>query len=142
MNLSPNKLTRKFTEKELPEIAGEILEKTKPGIFLFYGKMGTGKTTLIKELCSRLQVTDTTSSPTFSIINEYSSPKGIIYHLDLYRIENQEEILNLGLEEYLEHGYYVFIEWPEKMEFLLSENFYKIFLKTEPDTNRTLTLHT
>jgi tRNA threonylcarbamoyladenosine biosynthesis protein TsaE len=110
-------------------------------IILFYGEMGAGKTTLIKEICTQLGVTDTMSSPTFSVINEYrASNNKIIYHFDLYRIKSIEECLDLGMEEYLDSGNYCFIEWPEVAAPLLPEKYYSLSIKTEKDNTRSIIL--
>lgn len=90
-------------------------------VFLFYGNMGAGKTTFIKELCRVLHVEDNTSSPTFAIVNEYASPKGPIYHFDFYRLKDEQEAFDFGYEEYFYSGNYCFIEWPEKIPNLLPE---------------------
>jgi tRNA threonylcarbamoyladenosine biosynthesis protein TsaE len=105
----------------LPDAARQILSfaGTKR-ILCFYGDLGAGKTTLIKELCKQLGVTDAGSSPTFSLVNEYASENGEkLFHFDLYRLKNEQEIYDIGYEEYLFSGNYCFIEWPEKMEKLL-----------------------
>jgi len=81
-------------------------------IFVVNGPMGAGKTTLIKEFCKALNSKDSFSSPTYSIVNEYSYPGGKIFHFDLYRIEKPEQLLDIGMEEYLDSGQYCFIEWP------------------------------
>lgn len=92
-------------------------------IFLFYGNMGAGKTTFIKEICKILGVYNEVTSPSFSIVNEYSSEKfPIIYHFDFYRIEKKTEIYDIGFEEYLEKNALVFIEWPEKLDGLTPAN--------------------
>jgi len=86
----------------------------------FYAEMGTGKTTFINELCKQLGVTTETSSPTYSIVNEYASNKGqTIYHIDLYRINTIEEAIELGIEDYINNNSFCFIEWPEVIEALL-----------------------
>lgn len=86
----------------------------KERVFLFDAPMGAGKTTFIKSLCSRLGVTDTMSSPTYSVVNEYAAHGGQrLYHFDLYRLRTTSELVDIGFEEYLESGYYLFIEWPE-----------------------------
>ncbi len=84
-------------------------------IWLFYGEMGAGKTTLIKTLARQLGVKEVMSSPTFSIVNEYSAGHGKIYHIDLYRLSNEQEILETGIEEYFDSGAYCLVEWAEKL---------------------------
>ncbi len=108
---------------QLPKIAKEILDRSLTyKKFLFYGEMGLGKTTLIKELSLQLGVTDVVSSPTFSIINEYVSLyNGTIYHFDFYRLKNEEEAFDMGCEEYLYGDNYCFIEWPEKIPSLIND---------------------
>jgi len=95
-------------------------------IFLFDAPMGAGKTTLIKEICIQLGSGDHFSSPTYSIINEYTYPGGKIYHFDLYRLKSQEELLDLGIEEHLGFGNYCFFEWPELVEELIDGKYLKI----------------
>lgn len=98
---------------ELPNVAKRILELEPANrIFLFDAQMGAGKTTLIKDMCRALGSKDNFSSPTFSIVNEYSYPSGKIFHLDLYRIQSKEELLDIGIEDYLDSNNYCFIEWP------------------------------
>jgi tRNA threonylcarbamoyladenosine biosynthesis protein TsaE len=93
----------------------------------FYGEMGAGKTTIIKEICKALQVKDITSSPSFSLINEYLTIDGRnIYHFDFYRINKKEEVFDLGYEEYFYSKSLCLIEWPEKIESLLPIPHYKI----------------
>jgi len=94
----------------------------KHRVWLFYGEMGVGKTTLIKAICTALGTKDQVSSPTFSIVNEYASPQGPIYHFDFYRIRNEQEALDLGYEEYFYSGHYCFVEWPELIPSLLPED--------------------
>ena len=107
---------------EIPNVAKQILEYSFPKKkFLFYGDMGVGKTTLIKELSLQLGVFDVVSSPTFSIINEYLSLKhGKVYHFDFYRIEDENEAFQIGCEDYFFGDDYCFIEWPERIPNLLS----------------------
>lgn len=104
-------------------------------VFAFYGKMGAGKTTFIQAICRYLGSTDNVISPTFALINEYTSPKGSIYHFDFYRIKEMEEAFDLGYEDYLYSGSYCFIEWPEKIEPLLPENI--VTVKIEVDEHET-----
>lgn len=98
-------------------------------VFLFEGEMGAGKTTFIKALCSALGSVDNFSSPTFSLVNEYSYPNGKIFHFDLYRIKDLNEVLDIGMDEYLDSGQYCFIEWPEKMLSIISQPAIRISLK-------------
>lgn len=116
---------------ELPSVVLEFIQKiAKKKHFAFYGEMGVGKTTFIKELCKSLGVLDKVTSPTFSIINEYySEDNGNIYHFDFYRIRDIEEVYNLGYEDYFYSDHYCFIEWPELVEQLLPEHISKIYIK-------------
>jgi tRNA threonylcarbamoyladenosine biosynthesis protein TsaE len=96
--------------------AAEKFLKTAPAgkIIAFYGAMGAGKTTIIKSICTILGATDTVTSPTFTLVNEYKTATGkSIYHIDFYRIKKAEEIFDFGIEEYFDSGSWCFIEWPE-----------------------------
>ena len=110
---------------DLDNISHEILRLFPDRrIFGFYGQMGAGKTTLIKNLCKHLGVTDTVNSPTFAIVNEYRTICGeAVYHMDFYRVRNSRELMDIGYEEYFYSGDYCLIEWPEKFEELLPDNF-------------------
>jgi len=109
-------------ETELEEVATQLLTNFKDDrIFLFFGDMGVGKTTFIKQICKNLGVTDLVNSPTFSIVNEYHA-KEPIYHLDMYRLKEEQEAYDIGYEEYLYSGYYCFIEWPTRIMNLLPKN--------------------
>ncbi len=126
---------------QLPNAAKQLIEFAgEDKILLFYGEMGAGKTTLIKAFCVAIGVEDAVSSPTFSIVNEYHCPDGIIYHFDFYRLKTQAEALDLGLEEYLYSGNYCLIEWPEKIPDLLPEKYLKISIEAQPDQRRKLTI--
>ncbi|MCD6017450.1 MAG: tsaE [Bacteroidetes bacterium] len=117
--------------QQLLEFAGE------QRVFTFDAPMGSGKTTFIKSLCLELSVTDTMSSPTYSIVNEYHTDFDLkLFHFDLYRLKNPEELFELGFEEYLSSGNYVFIEWPELANDFLS-SFVRIIINTE-NNNRYL----
>ena len=108
-------------KKELPVAARKLLNHfQEKRIFAFYGAMGAGKTTFIKSVCESLGAADLVSSPSFTLINEYRrSGGGFLYHIDLYRIKNRTEMLDLGIEEYFFSGSYCFIEWPEMIEEIL-----------------------
>jgi tRNA threonylcarbamoyladenosine biosynthesis protein TsaE len=131
-------MERTYSLEELPEIAKAIIQTSKSPIYLFYGGMGVGKTTLIKEICKQMGVKDTVSSPTFGIVNEYESESGPVYHFDFYRITDQEEALDIGIEDYFYSGQPVFIEWPEKISRFLPETYVKISLEKKEDTKRHL----
>ncbi|HWD88944.1 MAG TPA: tRNA (adenosine(37)-N6)-threonylcarbamoyltransferase complex ATPase subunit type 1 TsaE [Mucilaginibacter sp.] len=108
-------------------------------IFLFYGDMGAGKTTFIQSLCTALGVHEPVTSPTFSIVNEYTGTSGKLYHFDFYRLKKQEEALDMGYEEYFYSGSYCFIEWPEKIPDLLPEHYIRVDIQVLSDTERKLT---
>jgi tRNA threonylcarbamoyladenosine biosynthesis protein TsaE len=127
-----------FDINSIEEVAKSILEKAKSKTILFYGKMGVGKTTLINELVKQLGGLMDTSSPTFSIVNEYEIKDDIVYHFDFYRIEDEYEALDLGIEEYFYSNRWVFIEWPEKIDVLLPENVGILRLKLNENGTRNL----
>ena len=110
-------------------------------VFAFYGDMGAGKTTFINALCRVLGVEeDTTNSPSFSIVNEYRSDTTaeMIYHFDLYRIENLEEAFDIGIEDYFDSGAVCFLEWPERIEDILPYDTVKVEIKINDDDTRQL----
>ena len=110
-------------------------------VFAFYGQMGAGKTTFINELCRQLGVeTDTTNSPSFAIINEYRSDTTaeLIYHFDCYRLENEQEAVDIGAEDYFDSGAVCLIEWPERIEGLLPDDTVRVDLTVNDDESRTL----
>ena len=128
--------------EEIDKTAKEFIEVVKgQKIFAFYGKMGSGKTTFIKELCKQLGSDENITSPTFSIVNEYeTNNNGLIYHFDFYRIENQEEAYDLGYEDYLFSDNYCFIEWPELIENLLPENCIRVNIEELEDGTRQINI--
>jgi len=125
---------------EALKVAAQQVLATYPEdrIFLFYGQMGAGKTTFINELCQALGVLDHTSSPTFSIVNEYDSESGTIFHFDFYRLKNEVEALDMGYEEYFYSGAYCFVEWSEKIPNLIPDKPLKVFIETNEDLSRTI----
>lgn len=126
------------SEDNLREVAEAILKAyPQERVFGFYGEMGTGKTTLIKEMCNALGVQDITSSPTFAIINEYWTTSGQpVYHFDFYRIDEPADATRVGFEEYLYSGSYCFIEWTEKVEEILQDDFVRVDILRVDDSKR------
>ena len=110
-------------------------------LLAFFGEMGAGKTTLIQELCRQLGVVQDVTSPTFALVNEYfSSREGTIFHFDFYRLDEAEEALDIGFEDYLASGYICFMEWPEKIGPYLPEDSLKINISVMPDNSRLIKL--
>jgi len=121
---------------DLAKIAAELLVFISDcKIICFQGDLGAGKTTLIKSICTQLGCKNIASSPTYSIINEYMSDVGVIYHMDLYRLKSIEEALDLGIEDYLYSGNYVFIEWPDLILPILEE-YHIVKISTIDKSNR------
>jgi tRNA threonylcarbamoyladenosine biosynthesis protein TsaE len=130
-----------FKEKDIDQIAEYFLSIIKDCKHLaFYGEMGAGKTTFITALCHALWTIDLVSSPSFAIINEYSTRKGDnIYHFDFYRIKTPVELLDIGFYDYCNDDVFCFIEWPEKAGEILPLDFIKINLDVSDDGSRILT---
>lgn len=127
---------------DLSQIANWIIKNASSRTVLFYGAMGSGKTTLIKEISKQLGVQDVTSSPTFSLVNEYQSENDeLVYHFDFYRINDEEEAYDIGIEEYFDNDAWCFVEWPEKVQNLLPLEASVIKLTINPDNTRTLELN-
>jgi tRNA threonylcarbamoyladenosine biosynthesis protein TsaE len=113
--------------QDLESIAQRIVQEAgMECIWVFRGPMGSGKTTLIKSICKALGVEDNVSSPTFSLVNEYSSASGPIYHFDFYRINSIEEVYDLGYEDYFFSGSICMLEWAERITELLPEHYFEI----------------
>jgi tRNA threonylcarbamoyladenosine biosynthesis protein TsaE len=126
--------------EDLGELAKQIVNLTDLKVFAFYGEMGAGKTTLIKKIVEVLGSNDEVSSPTFSLVNEYfSETTGTIYHFDFYRIESEDEVFDIGYEDYLYTSHYCFIEWPEKIANLLPSSHVKVTIKDQ-ESKRLITL--
>ena len=135
-------MQRIFELTELESVAKALLEATQGRIFLFYGKMGVGKTTLIKMIAKVLGVTDTVSSPTFSLVNEYrTTSQEIVYHFDFYRINSEVEALDMGIEEYFDSKAFCLIEWPEKIKNLLPLDAVSVYIEEMPDGKRKLVIN-
>lgn len=123
---------------EIDSVAMQLLSRVKSKTLLFYGDMGAGKTTLIKALVKALGAADLASSPTFSLVNEYHTDKGKIFHFDFYRIKDETEALDMGIEDYLNTNSWKLIEWPQKIENLLDEDVQKLEVSIETDDVRKL----
>ena len=125
---------------QLPEAAEKFVavmdDRT---VYAFYGQMGAGKTTFINALCRRLGVEDdVTNSPSFAIINEYRSDTTaeLIYHFDLYRLEDIDEALDISVEDYFDSGALCFLEWPERIEDILPDDTVRVDIRVNDDDSR------
>ena len=125
-------------EKAAQEFVAAMGERK---VFAFYGKMGAGKTTFIKAVCEELGVEDVINSPTFAIVNEYVDGQGEpIYHFDFYRIKKEQEVLDIGYEDYVYSGHVCFMEWPELIENLLPDDAVKVTIEEETDGSRKVSI--
>ena len=131
-----------FSLQELEEVAQKIIAQNLNKVILFNGEMGVGKTTLIKQLCKSLRVIGATSSPTFSLVNEYETATNqVVYHFDFYRLNNEVEALDMGIDDYLYSGNWCFIEWAEKIPNLIPESHSVISISLLTNGNRLLKLN-
>lgn len=119
-------MQKEYNLAQIEEIASAVLAHSEHKIIAFHGDMGVGKTTLIKVLAKQLGVNELTNSPTFSIVNEYRTTNDVIYHFDCYRIEDEVEAYDIGIEDYLYSDAWCFIEWPERIENLLPDDITKV----------------
>ena len=127
--------------EDISRAAQEFLPLLKePPVVAFYGGLGAGKTTFIKALCDQLQVTDSVTSPSFAIVNEYHSALTgrPVYHFDFYRIKKLEEVYDIGYDDYVYSGYPCLIEWPEMVETLLPDDYLHVRIEVKPDESREL----
>jgi len=130
-----------YSLSELTDVAQKVIKNSKNNVLLFYGEMGVGKTTLIKEIVKQLGVNDNVSSPTFSLVNEYHSTDGSkIFHFDFYRINNEDEALDMGIEEYFYSNCWCLVEWPNKIENLLPLKSVTISITANENQLRTIEL--
>jgi len=125
----------KFQINQLKEVAEDVKKDINTNIVLISGEMGVGKTTLIKEVFSSMNVIDNVSSPTFSIINEYRTKQNkVVYHMDLYRLKNISETEDIGLFEYLESGNLCIIEWGDMIEKLIDSKYDKFIISKQNES--------
>jgi tRNA threonylcarbamoyladenosine biosynthesis protein TsaE len=130
-----------FSLDQINQAAEKIISQNPRKIILFNGKMGVGKTTFIKALSKVLGVKNSTNSPTFSLVNEYKTTDGnLVYHFDVYRLKNEIEAFDMGIDEYLYSGEWCFIEWAEKIKNLIPEEHSIITIIHLPDGQRKLIL--
>ena len=127
-----------FDLEHINEAAQYFLAANPPKVVLFNGAMGAGKTTFIKALCLALGVKSATSSPTFSLVNEYEAAEGLVYHFDMYRLKHESEAFDFGIEDYLYSGNWCFIEWAEKIPNLIPEEHLVVTLTVLNDGKRHL----
>jgi tRNA threonylcarbamoyladenosine biosynthesis protein TsaE len=130
-----------FTIDEIESVTKQIIAQHPEKVILFHGEMGVGKTTLIKQLCKTLGVNSATSSPTFSLVNEYETTTNqIVYHFDFYRLKTEMEALDMGADDYFYSGNWCFIEWAEKIPNLIPEEHSVVTIELRPDGKRNLKL--
>lgn len=129
-----------YSQNQIDQIVRQILHKVQSKTLCFYGEMGAGKTTLIKALVKELGGEESVFSPTFGIVNEYYLKTGEVlgYHFDFYRLENEIEALDLGLEDYLSQDLWIFMEWPGKINSFLPDDISKIIIETVDHHTRKL----
>ncbi len=135
-------MNKSFNISDINSIAKEILLSVNSKTILFYGEMGVGKTTLISEIVKELGYVHDVSSPTFSIVNEYEIKDGLVYHFDFFRIKNEEEVYDIGFEDYLSSDNWIFIEWPDKINSLIPDHINEIHLEKASGNSRKIKLKT
>ncbi len=133
-------ITEHFDLEAIDDVASKLLKSFKTKTVLFYGEMGVGKTTLISALLKALGAKVKATSPTFSIVNEYEVKDDIVYHFDFYRLKHANEALDIGLEDYLYSGHWIFMEWPDKIKDFMPNETDILHLKLNKNGSRTLKL--
>ena len=130
-----------FSLEDIASVAEKVVAQNPQKVILFHGEMGAGKTTFIKHLCKALGVTEATSSPTFSLVNEYQTiDNQIVYHFDFYRLKQETEALDMGADDYFYSGNWCFIEWAEQIPNLIPEEHSVITIQVLADGKRQLQL--
>ena len=130
-----------FSIDQIASVAQQVVNANPKKVILFYGEMGAGKTTFIKQLCKTIGVTEATSSPTFSLVNEYQTTNNeTVYHFDFYRLKTETEALDMGVDDYLYSGNWCFIEWAEQIPNLIPEEHSVIRISEQADGKRFLEL--
>ncbi len=130
-----------FSLNEINKVANKIIASNPQKVMLFNGEIGVGKTTFIKQLCKNLGVNEATSSPTFSLVNEYQIANNqLVYHFDFYRLNSETEALDMGIDDYLYSGNWCFIEWSEKIPNLIPAEHSVINIELLENGKRKLTL--
>ena len=131
-----------YRESQINEVANELIQKVPSKIICFHGEMGAGKTTLIKAIVRQLGSIGEASSPTFGIVNEYQGQKGqvLAYHFDFYRLNDENEALDLGIEDYFNTDVWIFMEWAEKIKSLIPPDATEIVIKVIDESTRKLIL--
>ena len=129
-----------YSLSQIREVAAKCIELINgKNVVAFHGPMGSGKTTLIHAICDEKKVTSPVSSPTFALINEYSAPGGSIFHIDLYRLDDEDEAIRAGVEDCLYSGKTCLVEWPEKAPSIFPEDSIHIFIEPLNANERRLT---
>ncbi|MFN3942314.1 MAG: tRNA (adenosine(37)-N6)-threonylcarbamoyltransferase complex ATPase subunit type 1 TsaE [Flavobacterium sp.] len=131
-----------FQLNEISTVAHQLVLLFQHPLICLEGEMGAGKTTLIKAICEVMGVKSPVSSPTFSLVNEYESNAGILFHFDLYRLKEETEALDFGIEDYLDSGNYCFIEWFDKIPNLLPAHYHLINISIVNNNTRKITFFT
>ncbi len=136
-------MKRTFRLDEIQDVAKQLLQEAPNKILCLYGDMGVGKTTLVKAMVQELGANDIANSPTFGLVNEYSDENDtpLAYHFDFYRLNDEMEALDMGLEDYLNSDAWLFIEWPDKISSLLPEDAVRVFLRFIEESTRSIELN-
>ena len=134
-------MNRTFALEEIGAVAKDLLQQVgQVTVIAFHGELGAGKTTFVRAVCSQKGVVDAVSSPTFSIINEYLGTEGRIFHIDLYRLKDEQEVLQAGVEDCLYSGDLCLVEWPERAAALFPAETVHVFLEVVDQTERRIVI--